>query len=342
MSAALKVLLLLILLFLVFWAYQFREKEVQVLLGAFREPPRPESRPAPGGISGDGSAGINGPFAGTSPVDRVVDPRDTQLRGVWGVPDPPEPREWELEPEPELAAGPAVEPAEPEEVLLPAGPARPAGEPAKLVAVEEAPAPSPGENQGPVAPGPAPAPPEVPGSGEVEFTYQVQERDTLWKIARRFLGSGLRHRDIQSWNPGKVAADGTVAVGVQLVIRGVRPAAPVPPPPRPDPSPPPPEKARPGAGEKSSGNGKPAGDQTVRPEKKKETRDPAPRPITHRVMGKETLAALARRYYRGDGELWTRIYEANRDVLEDPHALQVGIVLKIPDLAAGPGRGSFR
>ena len=43
----------------------------------------------------------------------------------------------------------------------------------------------------------------------------------------------------------------------------------------------------------------------------------------------DTLYSLARRYY-GDGKLWTRIAEANRDKFRDVTAIPVGTVLVIP------------
>ena len=43
----------------------------------------------------------------------------------------------------------------------------------------------------------------------------------------------------------------------------------------------------------------------------------------------DTRYGLARRYY-GDGKLWTRIAEANRDKFRDVTAIPVGTVLVIP------------
>lgn len=53
------------------------------------------------------------------------------------------------------------------------------------------------------------------------------------------------------------------------------------------------------------------------------------RPRHHEVKEGETLAKLARRYY-SDGEAWRAIFEANRSILRNPHALRVGITLTIP------------
>jgi len=57
---------------------------------------------------------------------------------------------------------------------------------------------------------------------------------------------------------------------------------------------------------------------------------PAPGgPQTYTVKKGDTLYSLAKRYY-GDGKLWTRIFDANRDKLKDASAVPVGIVLAIP------------
>jgi len=50
---------------------------------------------------------------------------------------------------------------------------------------------------------------------------------------------------------------------------------------------------------------------------------------SYTVQGGDTLAAIARKLY-GDPNAWNRIYQANRDQLENPHALKIGQVLTIP------------
>lgn len=49
----------------------------------------------------------------------------------------------------------------------------------------------------------------------------------------------------------------------------------------------------------------------------------------HVVVKGDTLGKLAERYY-GDPALYTKIFEANRDRIEDPDRIQVGWKLKIP------------
>ena len=50
---------------------------------------------------------------------------------------------------------------------------------------------------------------------------------------------------------------------------------------------------------------------------------------THTVQKGDTLYSLARRYY-GDGKLWTKILEANRDKIKSETAVPIGAVLTIP------------
>lgn len=62
---------------------------------------------------------------------------------------------------------------------------------------------------------------------------------------------------------------------------------------------------------------------------------------THTVTPGNTLWGLARSYY-GDPYEWTRIFEANRDLVPDPDVLEPGLVLRIPGESAGEGTGTVR
>jgi len=49
----------------------------------------------------------------------------------------------------------------------------------------------------------------------------------------------------------------------------------------------------------------------------------------HEVKKGDTLSKLAEKYY-GDPGLYTTIFEANRDRLEDPDLIRIGQKLRIP------------
>jgi nucleoid-associated protein YgaU len=49
----------------------------------------------------------------------------------------------------------------------------------------------------------------------------------------------------------------------------------------------------------------------------------------HEVKKGETLWKIAEQYY-GDGNLYPKIFEANRDTLKDPNRINIGQKLRIP------------
>ena len=49
----------------------------------------------------------------------------------------------------------------------------------------------------------------------------------------------------------------------------------------------------------------------------------------HEVKKGETLWKIAEQYY-GDGNLYTKIFEANRDTIKNPNLIQIGQRLRIP------------
>lgn len=50
---------------------------------------------------------------------------------------------------------------------------------------------------------------------------------------------------------------------------------------------------------------------------------------TYTVKAGDTLSKIAREQY-GDANQWDKIYQANKDILQSPHKIQIGQELKIP------------
>lgn len=50
---------------------------------------------------------------------------------------------------------------------------------------------------------------------------------------------------------------------------------------------------------------------------------------THVVQPGDTLSKIAEKYY-GDAALYTKIFQANRDLLSDPNKIRPGQKLRIP------------
>lgn len=60
-----------------------------------------------------------------------------------------------------------------------------------------------------------------------------------------------------------------------------------------------------------------------------ETKDPWDATQWHEVKKGETLWKIAEHYY-GDGQLYGKIFEANRDTLKNPDLIRIGQKLRIP------------
>ncbi len=61
---------------------------------------------------------------------------------------------------------------------------------------------------------------------------------------------------------------------------------------------------------------------------------PAPQPVSgerfYEVVAGDTLGAIAQKYY-GKASAYMKIFEANRDILDNPDLIKVGQKLKIPE-----------
>jgi nucleoid-associated protein YgaU len=56
----------------------------------------------------------------------------------------------------------------------------------------------------------------------------------------------------------------------------------------------------------------------------------APPPRTYTVQKGDSLWKIAKQFY-GKGNAWSRIHEANKDLIHDPDVIQPGWKLRIPE-----------
>jgi nucleoid-associated protein YgaU len=63
-------------------------------------------------------------------------------------------------------------------------------------------------------------------------------------------------------------------------------------------------------------------------------REAAPQAERYTVASGDSLSKIAKKYY-GDASQWRRIFEANRDQIEDPDLIQPGWQLVIPAKTGG-------
>ena len=291
-----------------------------------------------------------------SPVNRLVDP-DATCAKVW-LQGKDAPRQRAQDPEPS-EPDPIYEPTPEDELLAADMPAVDgfAGEGA--AATEEAGAGNPPPGPGDGAPGivvnePAPAPEPPALEAYEEITHVLESGESLWSVAARYLGSGVRYKEIQELNRDAIPDGGDVIpAGTRLRIRissrervsvgtsGVgadrrTPAV---------------SEARETRGGASSTPGEliaPAGfrnrnEKGLKPgprendtsvEEKSGPRPPAGVAKTggllHTVRKDENLQRIARKYFPDDRDGWRVLYDANQDALPSPDRIRVGQVLRIP------------
>ena len=94
--------------------------------------------------------------------------------------------------------------------------------PADVPAPEPEPEPKPEPKPEPIPepePAPAPQPEPVPQPDPAPAnTYTVQINDSLWKIAQKYLGSGLRWKEIYEANRDSIRTSNFIQVGQVLVL----------------------------------------------------------------------------------------------------------------------------
>lgn len=136
--------------------------------------------------------------------------------------------------------------------------------------------------------------------------HTVLKGETLTRIAERHYGNGDYWRTIAQANPGKVTPDGRVQLGVVLDI-------------------PKREDAQLGPAFVDAGS-----ERAIRVD----TRVPNTSGKTIEVKSGDTLSELAAKHLGSAGK-WQELLDANKDKLDDPTGLQVGMKLRLPGVSRG-------
>ena len=127
-------------------------------------------------------------------------------------------------------------------------------------------------------------------------TYVARKNDSFWKIAKRIYGSGAKWRKIWLANRDICPRPGDLRPGMKLVLPNDAPTTKV-----------------------ASADEKPS----VKPR---------PTPGHYYIVRKgDILGRIAKTAY-GRSFFWRKIYECNKDVIEDPNSLRAGTKIFIPRL----------
>jgi hypothetical protein len=292
MSTPFRVFLLILAAAGVLWAYRARSTDIRHWL-----------RTGPPVIEEKGGDLM-------SPVNRLVDP-DATCAKVW-LQGKDAPRQHPQDPEPS-GPDPIYEPTPEDELLAADMPSVDgfAGEGAGATEGAGAVNPPPGPGDGVPGivesePAPAPEPPTLEAYEEI--THVLQSGESLWSVAARYLGSGVRYKEIRELNRDAIPDGGDVVpAGTPLRIRI-------------------------SSREKGLKVALPPNDTSV--EEKSGPRPPAGGAQTggllHTVRKDENLQRIARKYFPDDRDGWRVLYDANQDALPSPDRIRVGQVLRIP------------
>jgi nucleoid-associated protein YgaU len=367
MSVGFRIFLLIILGFGAVWMYEFRRNDLDALLG---RAPRALSL-APRGPSGpQRPRSPVSPLSYESLVDRVIDPDESvtlwlrersplrlrgegrHLRGGGGLEEGFEPSVVHADPGPSWDGrtdgfggleqevgewGGPDGPGVPDVPGVPGGPGGPGGVAPPAEGAEELPPPpAPEGGDGADGPGVPSGQGGEPATLAEEVLHDVGSGESLWSLAERYLGSGVRYPEIRDRNRDLLK-------GGELIREGMRLRIPVPPAGRPGAPDSPPD---PGLSQDAGPSKKlkpPPGpvDRDVAPHSQEDGSEtgrrgrPAPPAaerglVLHRVEPNENLTTIAQAYYPGDARGWSRIFAGNRDQLESPDRIRHGMTLKIP------------
>lgn len=155
------------------------------------------------------------------------------------------------------------------------------------------------------------------------IVHYVKEGESLWQIAHRYYDNGEYWQTIARANPKAVLPSGGVRQGVRLVIpnkAGLVNAAVV-------------STGRAASIQPSST------DTQTPPVIETTTPDPRVSRGVITVRGGDTLSGLAQAHLGSSGR-WRELYEANRDQLDQPHEVYVGMKLRLPAGHGGGRRGN--
>jgi nucleoid-associated protein YgaU len=149
------------------------------------------------------------------------------------------------------------------------------------------------------------------------LTHRVRSGDTLSSIARRYLGSSERYREIYLANREVLGNPDRLVAGTELKIPmsgNEPPPAPAPPPPLP----------------KAMYNVSAADTMVPIPQGTWRRSDPARlAQRIYAVRANDTLAGIALQFY-GDARRYNELFEANRHQMRWPDDMHEGMILVIP------------
>jgi nucleoid-associated protein YgaU len=135
------------------------------------------------------------------------------------------------------------------------------------------------------------------GSDEPEqIVHHVKKGETLYDIARRYYDNPNYWKMIREANESRIPSAGRLRPGVRLVI---------------------PNKA----GEANTPSSGQASSASPEPEPVETRTDP--------VQRGDSLSELAERFLGSSGD-WRKLYQLNKDRIEDPNRLKPGIILRVP------------
>ncbi|MEM0983949.1 MAG: LysM peptidoglycan-binding domain-containing protein [Planctomycetota bacterium] len=125
--------------------------------------------------------------------------------------------------------------------------------------------------------------------------HHVQEGETLFNIAEAYLGSGHQWRDIRDANPDRVREDGSVRIGVRLLI--------------------------PVAGR--------IPDNFFPVEQPRSNPNNQPRTGTYVIQKGDVLSVLAQQFC-GSARKMDMLLDLNKDVISDADDIRVGMTIRVP------------